>query len=165
MIRVELLAKYGGTWIDSTVFCSGMSEQDRFYLDSDLFFFQTLKPGLDGHCTSISSWFITAKAGNPVIMLTRALLYNYWKNNDKMINYFLFHHFFQFALDAYPDENMKVIPVSNETPHVLLLRLFEAYDDNIWKAVKNSVPFHKLSYKFDSSLFEKKGTYYSTILK
>ena len=44
LLRLELLIKYGGTWIDSTVLCTGVNgskvKEFRNYLEADLFFFQ-----------------------------------------------------------------------------------------------------------------------------
>ncbi len=162
LLRLELLIKYGGTWIDSTVYCSGKNIP-KYYLDSDLFLFQNLKPGLDGQATRISSWFITARANNPILKLTRALLYEYWKNNSKLIDYFLFHDFFELAIEAYPEEWKKVIPIENGMPHVLLLRLFDVYDDELWTAIKSEIPFHKLTYKFDVNKTKLKDTYFKKI--
>ncbi|GJM57545.1 capsular polysaccharide synthesis protein [Erysipelotrichaceae bacterium 66-17] len=163
LLRLELLKKYGGTWIDATVYVSGKIPD--YMLESDLFVFQDLKPGLDGHCTALSSWFITAKIQNPIISLTLNLLYEYWKTHDKMIDYFLLHDFFQIAIEAYPGEWDKVIPFSNATPHILLLRLFENYNKEVWTATKNQTPIHKLSYKFNDEQFLKTGTYYYEIFK
>lgn len=163
LLRLELLNNYGGTWIDATVFCSGKVIPD-YMLNSDLFLFQDLKPGLDGHCTCISSWFITSCSNHPIISLTLALLYEYWKYNTKMIDYFLIHDFFQLSIEAYPEEWHKVVPFSNSVPHILLLRLFDMYDEDLWKAVKDMTCFHKLSYKFDKIETEKKETYYDVII-
>lgn len=162
LLRLELLVKYGGTWIDATVYCSGF-DYPRYILDSDLFLFQCLKPGLDGHCNCISSWLMTACTNNPIVLLTRALLYEYWKYHNKMTNYFLIHDFFQLAIEAYPKEWNKVIPFSNSTPHILLLRLFEEYDENTWSAIKEQCSFHKLSYKFKEEDAKKKDTYYDIL--
>ena len=159
LLRLELLIRYGGTWADSTLYCSGDNIPSYFF-DSDLFLFQCLKPGLDGHCTAISSWFITAKSNNPILRLTRDLLYDYWKHNNKMINYFLLHDFFQLAIETFPEEWAKVVPFSNSIPHILLLRLFEPYDQTIWNAVKEMTPFHKLTYKFDEECKNKENTYF-----
>ncbi len=164
LIRLELLIKYGGTWIDSTVYCSG-HDYPEYIMDSELFLFQNLKPGLDGHCTCISSWFITSCTNHPILLLTRALLFDYWKNNDKLIDYFIFHNFFQLAIESYPDEWSKVVPFSNAVPHILLLRLFENYDKDIWDAVKSMTCFHKLTYKFTKEDEKTIGTYYDCIVK
>lgn len=159
LLRLELLIKYGGTWIDSTVYCSGKNYEE-FVFEDDLFFFQCLKPGLDGHATCISSWFLTAKANNEVLLLTRELLYKYWKTHTKMIDYFLLHDFMQIALETYEDDWKKVVPVSNSTPHILLLRLFDEYNQEVWDCIKNNTCFHKLSYKFDKEKFKISNTYY-----
>ena len=163
LLRLELLIRYGGTWIDATVFCPG-GKIPAYMLDSDLFLFQDLKPGFDGHCQRISNWMITARAGNPVLKLTRALLYEYWREHKKCEDYFIFHHFFEMAIDAYPEEWGRVIPFSNAAPHILLLRLFEPYDEAVWEAVSEMTPFHKLSYKFDEAKTEIPGTYYQKLL-
>ena len=162
LLRLELLIRYGGTWIDATVFCPG-GKIPAYMLDSDLFLFQDLKPGFDGHCQRISNWMITARAGNPVLKLTRALLYEYWREHRKCEDYFIFHHFFEMAIDAYPEEWARVIPFSNAAPHILLLRLFEPYDDAVWGAVREMTPFHKLSYKFDEAKTQIPGTYYQEL--
>ena len=55
LLRLELLIQYGGTWIDATVFCSG-GRIPTYMFDSDLFFFQVLKPGRDGEASVMSSF-------------------------------------------------------------------------------------------------------------
>ena len=164
LLRLELLLNHGGTWIDATVFCSGRNIPS-YMLDSDLFVFQTLKPGADGHATVLSSWFMTGCTNHPILELSRQLLYRYWKKYDSMVDYFLLHDFFQLAVEAYPQEWAQVIPVSNATPHILLLRLFEPYCETGWDAIRNMTPFHKLTYKFDETQTRIPDTYYKRVLK
>lgn len=163
LLRLELLLKYGGTWMDATIYCSG-SNIPKYILNSDLFLFQNLKPGRDGHTTVISNWFITAKSNNKVLAATQYLLYRYWKNNDVLVDYFIFHDFFQIVIEKYTDEWNRVIPFSNSTPHILLLRLFDQYDENVWNAIRNMTVLHKLSYKFNEKDTLKEGTYYKAII-
>lgn len=159
LLRLELLIRYGGTWIDSTVFCSGKNIP-AYMLDSDLFMFQNLKPGLDGHPTAVSNWLITSCTAHPLLLLTQALLYEYWSRHNTLVDYFIFHDFFQLAVETYPEEWAKVVPFSNSTPHILLLRLFDAYDAKIWDAVREMTPFHKLTHKFAQADTLVEGTYY-----
>lgn len=163
LLRLELLKRYGGTWIDATVLLTGAMPQ--YMLDSELFLFQNLKPGLDGHCTRVSSWFMTAEEGDRIISLTLALLYEYWRRNDGLADYYIFHDFFEIAVETYPEEWKKVVPFSNSTPHILLLRLFEQYDEQVWEAVKQQTAVHKLSYKNSETDMGKQGTYYRKILE
>jgi len=162
LIRLELLIRHGGTWIDSTVLCSG-GNIPSYMLDSQLFLFQNLKPGTDGQSTRISNWFITACTNHPLLMLTRDLLYEYWKKHNKLVDYFIFHDLFELAIEAYPEEWNAVIPFPNSIPHILLLRLFTPYDHDLWSALKDMTPFHKLSYKHTPEQLSLKGTYYETL--
>lgn len=162
LLRLELLIKYGGTWIDATVYCSG-DNFPEYMFDSELFVFQNLKPGLDGHATSISSWFMSACTNHPILILTRELLYNYWMKKKYMIDYFLLHDFFQLAIEQYPEEWRKVIPFSNSIPHILLLRMFDSYNEDMWRAIKDMTNFHKMTYKFKEDKLKKENTFYSRI--
>ena len=121
LMRLELLINYGGLWLDATVLCTGKAP-DYFY-NSELFFYQCLKPGRDGHGNFISSWLINAKTNNKILMATRELCYEYWKDNNSMWDYFLFHDFMSIVLEKYSIDLGKIIPRDNATPHILLLRL------------------------------------------
>ena len=163
LLRTELLLQYGGTWIDATVMITG--SLPGYMLDSDLFFYQCLKPGLDGHPTKMSNWFISAEKNNRILRLTIELLYNYWKKYNKLIDYFIYHDFAELAIEKYPDEWNSVIPVSSSTPHILLLRLFDKYDEKTWNAIKSQTCVHKLTYKFEEEQKNQTGTYYDKLIK
>lgn len=164
LIRLELLINYGGTWIDSTVFCSGDNIPDYFF-DSELFLYQELKPSSDGQPTLISSWFINSCSNNSLLLLTRALLYDYLKEKNKVVDYYIFHDFFQLAAEVLPDEFDKIIPFSRQVPHILFFDLFKKFDEKRFKAVIDMTPFHKLSYKNAEKDCSKDNTYYKYILE
>lgn len=164
LLRLELLTTYGGTWIDATVFCSTNSIPDYFF-NSDLFLFQSLKPGRDGFSNYVSTWFISAKSNNKILLATKYLCFEYWKKNNSLIDYYLIHQFISIVLEFYKNEWDKVVPRDNSTPHILLLRLFEQYDEKMWKSIIEQVPFHKLSFKFDKDQILLKNTYYERIMK
>ena len=163
LLRLELLIKYGGMWLDATVLCTG-KVIPAFYFESDLFFYQTLKPGRDGQSTYISSWLISAKTNNKVLMATRYLCFEYWKVNDDLVDYFLLHDFISIVLDFYQEEWNAVIPLDNAMPHILLLRLFEQYDARLWNVITKQSPFHKLSYKVSEQQTQQKNTFYQYIM-
>lgn len=162
LLRLELLIRYGGTWIDATVLCT--ATPPSYMLDSDMFVFQLLKPGMDGHSLCFSNWFITAKPGALILRLTLDLLYEYWRDRDVLWDYYIFHHITEVIRAKCPEEWAKIIPFSNEVPHILLLRLFDEYSEKMWENIKQQTPFHKLSYKFMNSDFKKKNTYYAYII-
>lgn len=166
LLRLELLIKYGGMWIDATVLCTSKSEDiPSCFFDSDLFLYQIFKPGRDGQAQPISSWLISAKTNNKILRMTRYLCYKYWEKNRELVDYFLFHDFFVMALEHNEDEWKKIIPRDNAAPHYLLLRLFDEYNEEIWKAIEAQSPFHKLTYKFTEKQKKMKNTYYSRLIE
>lgn len=164
LLRLELLCKHGGTWIDSTVFCSGGGNIPSYMLDSELFMFQNLKPGADGSTLNISSWFMTAFAHNKVLMAVRELLWEYWKKEDRLIDYFLVHHFIMMAQEYYKEDWKKMVQYPNSMPHILLLMLYDDFNQKKWDAVTSVCPFHKLTYKSTAEELAKEGTYYKYII-
>lgn len=167
LLRLELLEKYGGTWIDITVFCSGKNIPDYIW-DSELFIYQIMKPGLDGHAARISTWFMTAYTNHPIILLVKQLLLEYWRTHNKVVDYFLLHDLVELGIEAYPEEWMKVIPVSSSIPHILLLRFAEQYNEKVWNEVKEMTPFHKLSWKFSDEQrvkMQKPDSFYRIVMR
>lgn len=162
LLRLELLINHGGLWLDATVLCTGKAP--GYFYESNLFFFQCLKPGRDGHASYISSWLMEAKTNNKILMATRELCYEYWKLNNSMWDYFLLHDFMSIVLERYEDEWKRVIPRDNATPYILLLRLFDQYDEDIWNAINEQSSVHKLSYKLEKAKMEVEGTYYKYIV-
>lgn len=163
LLRIELLIRYGGLWLDATVLCTG-SDIPKSVLKSDLFVFQAQKPGADGHAVPMSSWFIYSKTNNRILMATRTLLYGYWSREDNQMDYFIFHHFFTIACRRFPEEAKAIPPFCNSVPHILLLHLFDPYDEDLFGDLKRMTCFHKLSYKFGEEDMGKKGTFYDVIV-
>ena len=81
-----------------------------------------------------------------------------------MVDHFLLHDFFQIVLEYYEDDWHKVVPVSNSAPHILLLRLFDKYDEKMLEYIKNQIPFQKLSYKFIDKQKSLEGTFYKWLV-
>lgn len=161
LVRLELLTTKGGTWADATVWLSDTPAS--YVTDSDLFMYQSMKPGLDGKSLCMSSWLVTAQAPSRILLLARDLLYRYWERYDVMVDYFLMHYMIQIAIDEYPEEWRRVPPVSNSTPHVLLLRLGEPFDQHVFDAVCSQTAVHKLTYKGLDGI-SRGGTYLGRIL-
>lgn len=161
LLRLELLTTMGGTWVDATVWLSGTPQ--AFVTESNLFMYQSMKPGLDGKSICMSSWLMTAQAPSRILLLARDLLYLYWERYDRMDDYFLLHYMLQIAIKEYPDEWVRVVPASNSTPHVLLLRLGEPFDQGVFDGVCAQTAVHKLTYKGVDEM-SREGTYLGRVL-
>ena len=159
LLRLELLSKYGGTWIDATVFCAS-DNIPSFMLDADFFIFQNLKPGSDGSTINLSSWFMTSKANNHLILALKELFWKYWKKENRLLDYFLIHYFITLVEDRYSEEWKQVPKYPNSLPHILLLSFFERYNKEQYQLMLSEAPFHKLSYKFSDEQKNVNDTYY-----
>lgn len=164
LLRVQLLIKFGGLWLDATIY-STSSNIPKSILDSNLFVYQTLKPGANGHIPIISNWLIYSKSNNNILKVTRDCLFDFWKKKSEISHYFLFHYFFTLACEILPNEYKKIPKFSNEIPHILLLDLFEKFNQSYWNDLNDITCFHKLSYKNNPKDLESlKDTYYNYIM-
>lgn len=163
LLRLELLIRYGGTWIDSTVLCTG-SNYPREFLDSDLFFFQ-YKRSASAPFAGISNWFVTACSNNPLLMTLRDMLYAYWKDFRSLPDYFIFHLFFGMIAEERPNEVMAMPYGFSPECHVLQRHWGEPYDKVKWDQLLARVTFHKLTYRRESELAANPGNYYGHVIE
>jgi len=167
LLRLELLIRYGGTWIDSTVLCTGVNNDNENanvnYLDTDLFMFQYTQPG-SSEWGGIGNWFISACADNPVLTVLREMLLAYWKDYDCVLDYYIFHLFFSMLRDVFPEE-IGAMPYAYAPRSLALVHHWgEPFDKAKWQRLTERVCFHKLTYMKDKVPAKVEGTYYEYIL-
>ena len=160
LLRVELLIKYGGTWIDSTVLCTGNFSANL--LDAELFMFQYTKEG--SVPVSISNWFISACQNNEVLRVLREMLYAYWKDYDCVLDYYIFHLFFAMISKEYPEQILAMPYARSQNSLVLLHHWGDRFDQKKWDRLTDQVGFHKLAFRFSESVKVDKENYYNHIL-
>ena len=161
ILRLELLIAYGGIWMDSTV----LLMQDRIpkqIENADLFYFQVLQPGYVS--INMSSWFMCAKPNNPILCLARECIYDYWKKNNKLYNYFLLHYCIVLAAEKYPELYKNIPKYSSAPPHILQSELFNSYNDDRLSEIRQMCFVQKLTYKFDKNISDFTNTFYSKII-
>lgn len=183
MLRLQLLAEYGGVWIDSTVLYTNTESTEwtesvselknrcgRFHpsweeiVNADLFVFQYTKPGqrFMGH---ISNWFIASKKGNPFILTLRDMLFAYWKDYDVTLEYYICHLFFNEVAKVYP-EQIANMPYGWSTPSISLgAHLDKKFSEKKWQEFTSQVHWHKMSYRKEKELRKHPDNYYSHIIK
>lgn len=149
LVRLQLLIEYGGTWIDSTVYCTGRSH-DEYVMHLPLFVYRGDSPLHPLQPTiPISSWFIVSDPHNPILELTQKLQFKYWEDYDYVIHYFFFHMLFRMAARVYIDEYSKIPFMSNNPPHAMQRAMYDDYSDESMKYLAGVSDFHKMTYKLD----------------
>ena len=165
MLRLSLLAKYGGCWIDSTILLTGKIPND--ILNSDFFTFRSLKSGVlnnidnlkqyNLYCNNFNSdisiespYFIKANAGNEIINGVLSLFFEYWKHENRVIDYLMIDKFFLLTVlynrkNKEQFLNMPVYYLEN----VLLLQhaQFEEFNQDIYEQIKSTTTIHKMTHK------------------
>lgn len=161
ILRIELLSKYGGLWLDSTIFTTKKSEL-VFNDNIELFVFKQVDLDRKNSLTVVASnWLIYANRDNNIINLTKKLLYQYWKDYNHAINYNIFHIFFKFATEVYKDEWKKVPTFNNISPHILQFELNDDFEEIRFNQIRGMSDFHKLNWRIKS---ENKNSYYNYIV-
>lgn len=148
IIRMELLYTYGGCWIDATVFCSGAIPE--YMLKGNMFVFK-LPAVVSDPVLKMSSWWISSAYSNRLVQMTRRMLYEYWKQETDMRNYFLLHIMMSKLVDEDREckDIFQKIPYFNSgNAHVLQEKLGSEYTKDEWRIIKDISPVHKLTYKY-----------------
>ena len=146
LIRIELLCRHGGIWIDSTVLCTDSADQREVILNSDLFMYKVFDLENSGDKPILASnWLICAKANHPILMLTRKLLYKYWETSNYLDHYFIFHFFLAMAARKYSDLWDRIPSYNNSSPHTMIFELLSEYNEERWHQLEKISDFHKLN--------------------
>lgn len=96
IVRLELLNKYGGLYMDATMYAS--MEMPQFIKNKDFFVFYS-----DLSTISFGSYYIYSKPGNLLFKEVLNLLTSYWKRKYVLDDYFLMQMFFSMVVEKNPE--------------------------------------------------------------
>ena len=138
LLRLELLINYGGTWIDASVL---ITKYEKLFFHKDLFFFKAVNhPRFAG-----SNWFITSEKGSPVLKSTRDLLYEYWRKENNLCDYFIFHLLFKLSYQKYYNDYLDMPNFSNVPVHYLQKELLNEFNYTKYLDLIENISVHKLT--------------------
>lgn len=163
LIRLELLIKYGGTWVDATILCTD-GNLPKYMLEDELFFFQMMFPATWGCPTKSDSWFLHSVSNHKFLILVRDLLYRYLQDYHYICDYHLIYDMMELAIEIYPEIYANIVPHGNENIHILQTRMFWKFDKRIFDYTLENSKIHKLNWRFTEEETKKEGTYYQYIL-
>jgi hypothetical protein len=159
LLRTELLIRYGGLWLDATVYLT--ESVPNYITESELFMYTHSNP--DDITISYNNWLIYSHKDNCVLKLIRSLLYEYWRKENKSKEYFFWHLFLTMIKEEHAELFANISYVTDELPETLARICFRKKDDYFFDELKKMTSVHKLSNKLDipESI---KGTYYEWVL-
>lgn len=145
--RVELLYEHGGFWLDSTGFVTAPIPD--WIVDADFFMFLT------GHTGSpysfVQNCFIRSRKGAYLLDAWRAMILNYWMNEDHNFDYFM--HQLLFKTLVMNDERAKKyfakMPHVDQDPTHMLWWDYKdkPFDKKTFDDVTSGAFFQKLTYR------------------
>ena len=115
-LRVCLIEKYGGLWLDATIFCSEQLSNDYFTLP----FFTLKSPYRETRYISKYRWTTFCLGGwrhNQFFLFMKDALEEYWLKNDYAIDYLFFDYIISIARDNNVFIRDLMDAVAENTPH------------------------------------------------
>ena len=159
VLRVEILSKYGGIWLDATVYCTGNTIKDL--IEKNPFFMYKSLSSIEENISS-SSWMIASTANHPLILSAKKLLVEYWCRENIAIHYFVFHLLFTIVAKNYSDVWQSVPTYTNAAPHIMVDELNNDFSKERYQQLCQISDFHKLNYKKNYN--DKSESLYSYLL-
>jgi len=159
VIRLLLLQKYGGIWVDATLFCNRrLNEWIYNYISENIFAFKNTVDDI-----LIASWFIYAEKDNYIINMLCNRMIKYIENNQSY-PYFIFHYLFN---ELY-NQDGKIKNIFDNIPklaadgitgpfYIQQQGMFNNINERVSNNIKSKViPVYKLTYKTDFALNHEK---------
>lgn len=166
-IRISLLCKYGGLWIDSTVYCANRIPE---WIYNQTFF--TIKASSHSHkYIPMGKWNMQILGSNQtncrIFVYMKYFLEEYWSKYDKPIDYCFFDYGMEIQYNN--DKNSKQlidnVPMTNENMHSLLPILNSTYDEHVFSGLISNTTFFKLTYKLNFLNQINPDSYYKKIIE
>lgn len=179
-----LLQKYGGIWVDASCYFTDKIPNEIW--NSSFFQFKNIEwfslkniptnslwkliyryAGAQNFVHTGSNWFLRAKPNNPIIVKMRHLLEKYWKNENTLIDYFIFHYFLAFVIKncRWSWEYFNKMPyINNIYPHLLQNAFDDEFDENTWKEICKNSFVHKLKWNFEPEKYQKQNNFLNFLL-
>lgn len=119
IVRMSLLFEYGGLWMDATLYTASCLPERLF---SQPFF--SVRTPKKGDWVSRCLWtgfFMGGIKGHPLFGFVRQMFYDYWREHDELLDYFLIDLAIVMAYDNLP-------------------QIHESIDGGVWKTDKLFIP-------------------------
>ena len=165
ILRVSLLAKYGGTWVDATIY---MKEE----FDSSLLLqnYYTIKTGgIEDYSPNISNnrWKGFFLSGNSSLFnFTRDFFFEYYSSYDIAVDYLLIDYIFDIAYKY--DEKIKnqMLELEKSNPNLFWLEshLGDEFDQKVWDNITETTKVFKTTYKLSEEIKSNKNNFYSKLI-
>lgn len=168
ILRMGLLYRYGGLWIDATYFVTGDIDAELFEKEFWTLRFENTIWKTDVSQGRWSGNCMYTRPGNVLHRFALNAFYEYWRKQDELIDYFLIDHIISIAYRRIPGVKAMIDSVkpSNPNCHELRSILNMVCKDARWNELKRDTIFYKLQRREEVRATNIVGeqTYYGKLL-
>ena len=154
LLRLVLLQKYGGVWIDSTVLCIRPLDDWLPVIMNQTDFFCFSNPSRD---RVIASWFLAAKKNSVTVDVWANSACDYLSQlNDPPKAYFWMHYLYQYlsiTSKLFKRSTFQMPNISAQPQH-LIQNILHGIEPKEYLNIARQSPMQKLSYKHKYSIDE-----------
>lgn len=148
-IRVSLLEKYGGLWLDSTIFCASSLPESYFNLP---FFTCKSNPTACGYLSQMrwTTFVLGGWKGNVCYRFIKEAFEEYWSQEQAAIDYLFFDYLIELARCEIPAISALLENVPNNNLHRddLQAAMNQAIaSENFERIIKSDTVLYKLSWR------------------
>lgn len=149
VIRMLILAKYGGVWLDATAFLHEPIKEEAFHR---LFYSMGYRDTDEGRFVSKRKWligFIGGSAGSMYLASISDMLSRYWKEHEIAIDYFVFDYFIYILYQNNPSFHMIVdnLPKMDHNTYMLQRTINYPYNEETLKRLYSEGQIYILTYR------------------
>ncbi|VEG71543.1 Mannosyltransferase OCH1 and related enzymes [[Pasteurella] aerogenes] len=165
LLRVALLSKHGGVWIDSTVYIEQdfpVSELERTFFSLKTGEYEDFSPNV-----AKNRWKTFLLAGNSVLFtFVRDFLFEYYKKYDLSVDYLLIDYVFElgYQLNQNIKSDIDVVPISNLNLFWLERNLGSLYEQEKWAQITENTHVFKTTYKLPNEILHSNNSFYKYLL-
>lgn len=166
LLRITLLAQYGGIWLDSTFYCT--EDLEACFSEAIWSIKRPDYRHVSVACGEFANYSFGCRTEYRIIFaILREYLLNYWKKYDYMIDYLFLDYLVVLARkqNSLVDNAFKKITPNNKNCDELMKKLGTIYDPNEWEHMKEETNLFKLTWKANYPReIEGNITYYGKLL-
>ena len=155
VLRFALLEKYGGYWLDATVFFTGEIPEEYF---SGRFYCQRMasdpeKVNREACRGNWCGFSMAGPKGSVVFRFMSEAFSRWWAHYDTIIDYVLIDYMLWTGFKFVPAirQTIDAVPDNNEDIFELYQRLNQPYTPELMEQMKRRNVMHKLTYKMELS--------------
>lgn len=168
VLRVNLLSKYGGLWLDATCLIT----DDISNCLKNNFFTIKLPHNEKEKCISDGKWCVFCmycNSNNILFKFLKEFFDLYWKENDEIEDYFIMDYAIEIAYENIEEIRNMIDSVkeSNQNIHTLKELLNTEYNEEEYKKLLKTNNIHKLAHerKYIRETKDGKETFFGHIMK